>query len=190
MHWKKNWKKKKLPDPFHSIQGHASVDKALNPNMNMKEVEQTSRTAQKLVCYIVYVLWQCPLTSLLISSQYYILGQLNLFYTTWYETVCVTPSTFYLPLASASECNCTFPPRVLQSWYMPVTPIQSTQMEYSQVIPLMFSGGVIPTHSPHSMVSVTSRDCTKPGLTPLVTPVLLIQQTVHMWLDVYMSGFV
>lgn len=54
----------------------------------------------------------------------------------------------------------------------------------------MFSGGVIPTHSPRSMVSVTSRDCTKPGLTPLVTPVLLIQQTVHVWLDVCMCGFV
>ena len=104
--------------------------------------------------------------------------------------MCVTRSTFHLPLTSASACNCTFRLRVLPSWYMPAPPIQSTQLEYSQVIPLMFSGGVIPTRSPHCMVSVTSRDCTKPGLTSLVTPVLLIRQTVHVWLDVYMCGFV
>lgn len=35
------------------------------------------------------------------------------------------------------------------------------------------------------MVSVSSRDCTKPGLTPLMTPVLLIQQNVYVWLHMH-----
>lgn len=64
-------------------------------------------------------------------------------------------------------------------------PIQSTHMDYSWVIPLMFSGGVIPFYEPRCMVSDTSGDCTKPGLTPLTTPGLLIQQHVYMWLKVY-----